>query len=98
MSSMCWKCGQKGEIAKPGFREICLVCGKDLHVCRNCRFYKPGAYRDCAETVPDGVTDKERGNFCEYFQLNQKIFSAQDADAAQKGPGAKSDFDKLFGG
>ncbi len=96
---MCWKCGTKGEIAKPGFRDICPSCGKDLHVCRNCRFYKPGAYRDCAETVPEGVTDKERGNFCEYFQLNAKLFAAGAKRGGEgEGQKAKSDFDKLFGG
>ena len=98
---MCWKCGKKGEIAKPGFRDVCPTCGKDLHACRNCRFYAPGVYRDCSETVPDGLTDKERGNFCEYFQVNPKVFSGSGGAAAgpaAKGRDAKGEFDKLFGG
>lgn len=96
---MCWKCGKKGEIPKPGFRDACPSCGKDLHVCRNCRFYSPGSYRDCSETVPDGVTDKERANFCEYFQLSSKIYAgAAAAGGTGKARDAKGEFDKLFGG
>jgi hypothetical protein len=93
---MCWKCRTQEEIAKPGFRDACAHCGKDLHVCLNCRFYEPGAYRDCRESVPEGVTDKERGNFCEYFQLNRAIFSS--GGKSPPGSGAASDFNKLFGG
>ncbi len=93
---MCWKCKVEQDIAKPGFRDLCLQCGKDLHVCKNCRFYKPGVYRDCAETVPEAVTDKERGNFCEYFQLNPLVFKPRAAVSPKPDP--REDFDKLFGG
>lgn len=95
---MCWKCGQPLEATKPGFRDLCPACGKDLHACRNCRFYKPGAYRDCAETVPDGVTDKERSNFCEYFQPAAGPWGPKGGASGGKGAEAKREFDKLFGG
>ncbi len=97
---MCWKCGKPSGIdGKPGFRDICPVCGKDLHVCRNCAFFKPGVYRDCAETVPDPVTDKERMNLCEYFRLDPSKFSgAGPSKASTPGGGdGKAAFDKLFG-
>jgi len=47
------------------------------------------------------LTDKERGNFCEYFQVNPKVFSGSGGAAAgpaAKGRDAKGEFDKLFGG
>jgi hypothetical protein len=93
---MCWKCSEPAAIGgKPGFRDLCPACGREIHVCKNCRFYSPGAYRDCAETMPDPVNDKERMNLCEYFQTNQKIFSAA---GKPQGSSARDALDKLFGG
>jgi hypothetical protein len=100
---MCWKCGRPADIApKPGFRDLCPACGRELHVCRNCAFYSPGAHHDCLETVPDPVFDKERGNLCEYFRPNTAIFSAEGravnaADSASRAMAAKDAFDRLFG-
>lgn len=54
---------------KPGFRDDCPRCGADLHCCLACSFYDPGAYNDCRETQASRVVDKERANFCEYFQM-----------------------------
>ena len=59
----------------PGFGEICETCAKDLHACLNCRFYKPGARWDCAETVEEPIPDKESRNFCDYYQTNPAFFS-----------------------
>ncbi len=65
---MCYFCGTKLPLReKIGFREACPDCGRPLHVCLNCTFYKPGAHWDCAETVEEQVPDKEKGNFCEWF-------------------------------
>lgn len=84
----------------PGFNETCESCGKDLHACLNCRFYKPGAHWDCSETVDQAVVDKEARNYCDYFQTNPAFFAAGAGrkgaqDAAQK---ARGDLDRLFGG
>ena len=42
-------------------------CGRDLHCCKQCKFYDPHAYNDCREVSAERVVDKERANFCEYF-------------------------------
>ena len=70
------------------------MCSRELHVCRNCKFFKPGAYRDCTETVPEAVRDKERLNFCEYFKPTA---SRQDGGPATKANAAKASFEDLFG-
>ena len=66
--SLCPFCREvmdmKGRI---GFRDTCGNCGKDLHVCRACRFYDTGSYNECREPQAERVLDKERANFCEYF-------------------------------
>ncbi len=40
-----------------------------MHCCRNCRFYDPAYNNQCREPQAERQVDKERGNFCEYFDL-----------------------------
>lgn len=56
----------------PGFREACEHCGADVHCCRNCRFYDPKVYNECQETSAEVVREKERSNFCEFYQPGAK--------------------------
>jgi hypothetical protein len=51
-------------------------------------------YRDCTETVPEAVRDKERLNFCEYFKPSATL---QDGGPSAKAKAAKASFDDLFG-
>jgi hypothetical protein len=98
---MCSYCGSPMPSDRPiGFGETCESCAKDLHACANCRFYKPGARWDCAETVEAPVPDKESRNFCDYFQTNPAFFSATKGreSARQAAEKARSDLDRLFGG
>ena len=46
----------------------CLSCGTDLHVCRLCKFFDTHVAKQCREPVAEDVTDKDRANFCGYFQ------------------------------
>jgi len=92
---MCYACGSPlPEKERIGFRDRCPDCGLALHACRNCRFYKPGAHWDCAETVGEPVTDKEKGNFCEWFVRSPDIgkSGAPSPDTER----ARSKFDDLF--
>ena len=84
----------------PGFNEACEGCGKDLHTCLNCRFYKPGARWDCAETIDEPMPDKERRNRCDWLQTNPAFFEATSGrgDARSAADKARSDLDRLFGG
>ena len=84
----------------PGFNEACDACGKDLHACLNCRFYKKGLRWDCAEVIDEPVPDKDRRNRCEWFQTNPALYSqtlgrVPERSAAEK---ARDDLDRLFGG
>jgi hypothetical protein len=68
---ICWHCGQR--LTGPDYaREAaCPACGRPTHVCRNCRFYAPGRSNDCLEPVAEHVADKQRANFCDYFEPGQ---------------------------
>jgi hypothetical protein len=84
----------------PGFNERCEGCGKDLHSCLNCRFYRKGARWDCAETVQEPVVDKEKRNYCEWFRTDPSLFARNEGRAAERSAAdkARSDLDRLFGG
>lgn len=49
-------------------REECPHCRADVHVCRNCQFYDPKAYNECREPQAEVVREKDRANFCDFFQ------------------------------
>lgn len=49
----------------------CPRCGKDAHVCLNCRFYDTSAHMECREPIAEPVSQKDRANFCEYFKLRE---------------------------
>jgi hypothetical protein len=70
-----------------GRREMCPSCGADLHVCLNCRFYDPAAYNACREPQAERVLDKDRANFCDYFdfrtEIDQKPSSPADTSSAK---------------
>lgn len=96
---MCWYCGTPVTDKEPLGRSLrCAVCGKDLRVCRHCRFYLPGARGDCSEPNAEPPADKERGNFCDWFSLNSRFRSAAGGDrqARSAAVGARSAFEDLF--
>ncbi|HNY22372.1 MAG TPA: hypothetical protein PKO22_09530 [Treponemataceae bacterium] len=98
---MCWKCGKAITIEGPiGRSATCDSCGVDVRSCRNCRFWSPGDWHDCAERQEDEVRDKERANFCDSFQLNPRFREDHPASGPGNKPGkdsARSAFDGLFG-
>jgi len=70
----CWACGTGLPFVRYAAvpREAeCPKCGRDLHACRNCRHYDPGVNNKCREPNAEWVTDRERANFCEFFQLTE---------------------------
>ncbi|MFH1873646.1 MAG: hypothetical protein ABH859_00460 [Pseudomonadota bacterium] len=72
----CAFCEKQIEILdKVGRQDVCPNCQQDLHCCKQCRFYDPAAYNECHETQAERVLDKEKANFCDYFQFgsNKKI-------------------------
>ena len=98
---MCSYCGSPLPPDRPiGFGETCESCSRNLHACANCRFYKPGARWDCAETVEGPIPDKESRNFCDFFQANPALFVATKGRESARAAAAKArgDLDRLFGG
>lgn len=70
MPFCCFQCqGELDIIERPGRQETCPDCGADLHCCRNCRFYDRASYNECREPMAERVLEKEKANFCDYFEF-----------------------------
>lgn len=80
----CFSCSKELSFsdAKIGFREECMHCRADVHVCKNCQFYDPKAYNECREPQADVVREKDRANYCEYFTPRSGGASQKDSAAA----------------
>lgn len=98
---VCWKCGASiGDEPLPLSRLAeCRACRAQLHVCRLCAFYDTRVAKACRETVAEEVKDKERANFCGYFQPRQNAHVAGPGKAPDHQLNdARAALDALFGG
>jgi len=72
MMKTCYFCKKEIKIEhKVGFRDTCPECSRDLHICKNCRFYDEGHYNKCREPRAEWVSDREKNNYCEYFEFKE---------------------------
>lgn len=90
---ICWKCKKEIEVSQISRSTECPLCHADLHTCKMCRHYESGAHYDCKEPSVDLVTDKEKSNFCDAFQVNMNGSSR----TSSKADDAKKAFAALFG-
>ena len=66
----CFNCKKTLDIKeRPGRSETCPHCGADLHACLNCRFHDRTSSDECREPQAERVLEKDRANFCEYFEF-----------------------------
>lgn len=75
-----------------GRGDVCPKCGNDSRVCKNCRFFDLNSYRSCREEQAEWVKEKDRGNFCGFFEGNES--AAPDPAFTV----ARNKLDSLFGG
>jgi hypothetical protein len=66
-----------------GRQDSCESCGAATRCCRNCRHHDRSANNECREEQAGRQVEKEKGNFCEWFQPRL-------GGAAEAGP-AKAD-------
>jgi hypothetical protein len=64
----CWHCGQALSTADYGREADCPSCHRPTRVCRNCCHFAPGRPNECVEPMAEPVLEKERANFCEFFE------------------------------
>ena len=97
-SPICWKCGASlAELSLPLLRhDACKQCDAELHVCKLCRFYDVTVAKQCREPIAELVRDKERANFCDYFEIKRQIEAQPTAQAAVIAQ-ARNELEAMFG-
>lgn len=71
----CYHCGWEWTYSGvPGRNDSCERCGADLRVCLNCARYDAGAAYQCREPRAEPVADKDRSNYCEWFEFARRVF------------------------
>jgi hypothetical protein len=84
MAARCAFCGNDLGEGPFGRRDECPRCGRDVHCCLNCRFHDPHAANECREPQSEPVEERDRSNFCDYFEAGGKGPQADDAAAKAK--------------
>jgi hypothetical protein len=92
----CFRCGASlAALSLPlSRRDSCPECTVHLHVCRMCRFFDESVPKSCLEDDAEEVYEKEKANFCEWFEPSPSAFDPQRADEAVR---ARSQLAALFG-
>lgn len=96
-SLVCWKCGASlAQLSLPLMRQDeCRACHAALHACKLCKFYDITVAKQCREPIAEEVRDKDRANYCDYFEPRPDAYSNS---AAQPAGAAQAQLDTLFGG
>jgi hypothetical protein len=87
----CWHCARGLIKADYGREALCLGCGKATRVCRNCRFFAPGRPNACSEPMAERVADKQKANFCEFFDPNPNPSSSSSSPGGNAAAEAQAD-------
>ena len=67
---ICWRCQKElSTVQIPQRTEVCPRCGFSLRSCSNCEYYDEVAESRCREPNAGPVEDKERANFCPFYQV-----------------------------
>jgi hypothetical protein len=95
----CHRCGREIRLlAKLGRTDGCPYCSSDLKCCQNCRFFDSGANNQCREPQAEWCPEKEKANFCEFFDFREVSPLSQPGMGGTKSSrdGARLAFDHLF--
>jgi len=98
---ICHHCGRELQVFTPKVERTagCPYCHSDLKCCLNCRLHDPGANNQCREPQAEWQAEKDKANFCEFFEFREiSMLSQPGASGAQSGETkARAAFDALFG-
>lgn len=93
----CNLCGQMINIEVGGIaaEQQCPKCNSDLHTCKNCVSFDPGARFQCRKPVTERIAKKDERNVCAIFEP-RKTIERETTTAASTVKDPRSAFDKLF--
>jgi hypothetical protein len=70
----------------------CPHCAADLHCCKNCEYWDPGAYNQCKEHIAEYIPDRDAANRCTFFTFR----SGAPEDTKTAMDSSKAKLDLLF--
>ncbi|MEW6731251.1 MAG: hypothetical protein AB1489_07930 [Acidobacteriota bacterium] len=84
-----------GEIT---FTDQCKKCGADLHSCKNCRYFDPGARFECQKPIESRIAKKADRNMCMQFTPKIAVEKQQPRETKKEAnvSSARKAFDDLF--
>ena len=88
----CTSCGAKAP-THILLDTICPKCNADLHSCRQCNYFDPGAHFECGKSIPKRIVNKNLRNTCELF-APRTVVERETSSGAPKD--AKQAFANLF--
>ncbi len=65
-SVKCASCGAKAPTSILA-ESACPKCKGDLHTCRQCTYFDPGAHFECSRKITARIVNKNARNTCELF-------------------------------
>ncbi|HEY3039681.1 MAG TPA: hypothetical protein VGJ66_13160 [Pyrinomonadaceae bacterium] len=68
----CTACGAKAP-TNINLDSSCPKCNADLHTCRQCAYFDPGARFECSKSIPARIVNKNARNTCELFALRTVV-------------------------
>jgi hypothetical protein len=95
---VCHNCGREIKVVGKVLRtDECPHCDADVHCCKNCRYFDPGKNNQCSEPQAEYVRDKNRANFCEYFEPNNRVpLTSRGGSQSSHRDDVRKAFDNLF--
>lgn len=93
----CSLCGTPINIDVDGIAldATCPKCRSDLHTCKNCVSFDPGARFQCRKPVTERIPKKDVRNQCEMFEP-KKTVERETTTTSKDTKDPRSAFDKLF--
>ena len=98
MTRHCFQCGREWTLStQPGRRDQCEDCNTDYRCCRNCVHFDRSVAHQCRERRAEPVQEKDRANYCEYFEFTKRVFNASKNEANSSEAAARDALKKLLG-
>jgi hypothetical protein len=92
--SRCAACGTVLPAATATL-EQCPNCRAAIHACRQCTHFEPGRRFECAQPIPERLSDKSARNECPWFALRVTVERDASPDSTRPADIRRA-FDNLF--
>jgi NAD-dependent SIR2 family protein deacetylase len=90
------RCTQCGTVLPSDPGDKCPKCGFELHSCKQCIHFDPGARFECTQPIPERIAKKDARNDCTFYEIRVTREKETSTPASQRPSTARQAFDNLF--